>query len=220
MPFDRAARPGEAASLAKGGADIFELRLDLAQANGPEVAEKMAASFAGAPLISTCRCASEGGKGGEDMERLMLIAATVRHAHAIDVELSAASILPEAAMLAESNGCELIVSFHGLSGTPGIGELEEKAEQAVVAGASIIKVATRCDDEGDVDTLAKLLEGQKAKGHDIAVMGMGDTEVAKQSRVRLARQGSLFVFASAGLESAPGQPRLKWLADQLARPAD
>ncbi len=218
VPFDRAAKPGEIEGLEGDGADIFELRLDMAGSPSPEDAERMAASFGGRPLICTCRSAAEGGRGGADHERLMALAATVRHAHALDVELSSPSILPQAALLAAENGCELVVSLHFLDGTPELGDLEELAEQAAAAGADLIKVATTVSADGDVDTLAELLKRERDRGREIAVMGMGDGEAAAESRVRLAKLGSAFVFARAEIESAPGQPGLKWLAERLGRP--
>ena len=217
IPFDKAAEQGEAARLRDEGADIFELRLDLAEADSPEAAEAMASSFSGFPLVCTCRSSDEGGKGGEDYERLMLIAATVGHAHAIDVEMSSAAILAQAAMLAQNNGCELILSYHDLTGTPSKDALDETAEQAHQAGASIIKVVTTTSSDADVDILSKFLHGQLEKERDIAVMGMSTGDTARQSRARLAKEGSVFVFASVGLESAPGQPSLQWLAEQLDR---
>lgn len=218
VPFARAADPDELERLAGAGADFFELRIDLAGCDSPEDAERMAASFGGRPLICACRSAAEGGRGGADHERLMMLAATVRHAHALDVELSSPQILPQAALLASENGCELVVSLHFLDGTPDLGDLEELAEQAAAAGAGVIKVAATCSGDGDVDTLAELLRREREKGRDIAVMGMGDSDVAAESRVRLAKLGSVFVFARAELESAPGQPGLKWLAERLDRP--
>ena len=217
IPFAKAANKNETAQLLGQGADMFELRLDLAGIETPEEAERMAASFGAGPLICTCRSSEEGGTDKEDYERLMMLAATVGHAHAIDMELSSATILPQAALLAENNGCELVVSHHDLSATPGMARLDEIADWAIDAGADIIKIATTCHSDEDIGRLADFLERRVALGQDLAVMGMGDNEFAKQSRVKMAGLGSVYVFASAGFESAPGQPGLEWLAGQLGR---
>ena len=217
LAFDRFPREGELDGLLAAGADMFELRLDMAGCKEPDEAEELAAAFSGAPMVATCRSEGDGGRGGEDYERLLLLSATVRHATAIDIELSSASILSQAAMVSGSNGCELVVSHHDTKGTPSLDHLLSVADQAAAEGADIVKVATTANSDDDVDTLVKLMERQSELGREAAVMGMGANEFSGPSRVRLAAAGSVYVFAQAGIESAPGQPSLAWLASELDR---
>ncbi len=99
--------------------------------------------------------------------------------------------------------------------TPPLAALLQVADAAAAKGAAC-KVATVTKDAGDVAILAALLESQLRAGRRLAVMGMGENETARRSRVELGRAGSYFVYAKHGAhESAPGQPGLDWLAAQL-----
>lgn len=215
LPFDRAAKHDELAQLRKQGADIFELRLDLAGNPTQAQAAMLSASFAGHPLIATCRHPDEGGQGDADVARLSRLAACVEHASALDIELAAASILPEAKILATKHGCELIVSFHDLNATPELARLENIMDDAFAAGATVAKIVTTVTTEADLANLQELLALARSTNRPLAIMGMGETDLALRSRLELARAGSLFVFARAGLETTPGQPELAWLASQL-----
>ena len=215
VPFTRAARKDELAELRAKGADIFELRLDLADSATPDSAQKMAASFAGHPLIVTCRCKKEGGKGGDDIERLLLLASTLEHATAIDVELSSASILQQASELARTNRCELIVSCHKYKNMPSIDFLDEVVEQAMVAEADIVKIVTVVSSQNDIDKLVGFLERHLDDKRSMAVMGMGEDVFSANSRVQLAKHGSIFVFGSSEAKTAPGIPSLEWLTQNM-----
>lgn len=215
VPFARGADADELAQLRSRGADLFELRLDLAGCTDPKEAAELAASFAGHPLIVTCRSAKDGGEGGDDVERLLLIAAAIEHATAIDVELSAAPILPQAAELAKANACELIVSYHDFKQLPTSDFLAEITQQALVANADIVKIAVTVASQNEIDALVAFTEQNVAAGHVMAVMGMGDEIYAANSRVQLANSGSLFVFGAGDTNTAPGMPQLDWLVQNM-----
>lgn len=216
LPCSAALPAAELAELAARGAGLFELRLDLSAIATAAEAAAAAQSFAGHRLIATCRAEREGGRPRPDAERLALLRACAPHADAIDIELSSAGIFAEAAALCGPGGPSLIVSHHDVAGTPPLAELLRVADEAAAKGAAAIKVATTTSRQREVEVLAELLAVQLRRGRRLAVMGMGDGEVARQSRVALGRAGSYFVYAKHGPhESAPGQPGLDWLAAQL-----
>lgn len=216
VAFDRAANPDELAPLRERGTDYFELRLDLTDSQSPAQDAINAASFAGHPLIVTCRRADEGGVEATDSERMLRIAACLEHASAIDIEHASESILPQARMLADGNDCELIISSHLLQETPSLDWLIKRVEQSFVAGADICKLVTLVRSTADVALLTELVEQERStKQRPLAVMSMGDAELAGPGRVSLGRAGSLFVFGQAPAATAAGQPKLDWLAQQL-----
>lgn len=215
VAFSREPKEGELATLTKQGADIFELRLDLAGCTDPTVAAAMASKFTNYPLIATDRSRLEGGNGGDDNQRLTLLAATTTYANAIDLELSSTSILNQVSQVVHGNNCELILSYHHFGATPKLAKLETLMQQAFQAGADIFKVACKVNDQQDLDTLTKLLIKAQSNNQRLAVMGMGESDLAKQSRSLLGLAGSQFVFAQTGEPTAPGQPNLAWLNQLL-----
>ncbi len=147
---------------------------------------------------------------------MVLLAACVDYACALDVELASTHMLNTARKLTDGTECDLILSYHHFGNTPPLADLLRLHDLAIAAGADVFKVSTRTANANDIACLASLLEHGQRSGIRIAVMGVGDTEVAAQSRVELGRAGSCFVFAQAGQSSAPGQPDLAWLASRLA----
>ena len=217
VPFDRRPRENELAELQIAQADIFELRLDLADCHSPDYAAELAAAFATVPLLVTCRSTTEGGRGGPDSERLALLAATVDYANAIDIELASTDLVPQVAELAQANDLELIISHHNMHTTPECDKLNAMADQAYAKQANIVKIVTVTHTAEDVAVLEKFLAIQLQQDREVAVMGMGPSNIAINSRITLARKGSIFMFAQASIESAPGQPTLESLAKQLHR---
>ena len=216
LPCSAALPAGELADLASRGAELFELRLDLSAIATAADAAEAARSFAGHRLIATCRSAREGGRPRPDAERLELLRACAPHAAAIDIELSSTEIFAEVAALCSPGGPDLLVSHHDVAGTPPLADLARVADEAAAQDAAAIKIATVTKEPRDVEVLAELLATQLDLGRRIAVMGMGEGEIPRQSRVELGRAGSYFVYAKHGPhESAPGQPGLDWLAAQL-----
>ena len=216
VPFDRRPETGELAALAALGADIFELRLDMAGCDSPEQAHELARAFKGFPLIATARSVAEGGRANDDQMRLMLLAATVEYASAIDIELASSSLHDRVIRMASSHECDLIVSFHHFGATPDSGKLAQLSRDAFALGADVFKIACLTRNEDEVGRLAALLAAGKEFGKKIAAMGMGDSQLARDSRVKLGRAGSFFVFARSAKETAPGQPEIEWLAEKLA----
>ena len=216
VPFTRRPAAGELDALARQGADIFELRIDLAECSTPEQVRKTAESFAGFPLIATARSVAEGGRAAGDQLRRELLAACADHASAIDIELASPGLHNDIAAMAAGRACDMIVSSHHLDATPDSEKLAELAEAAFAVGADVFKIACMVSNEGDVQRLAELVASGRENGRKIAAMGMGDSDLARESRATLGRAGSFFVFARAADATAAGQPGIEWLARRLA----
>ena len=211
----------ELKTLDARGGDLFELRLDLAARTARSRAiSKMAAAFAGWPLIVTARSKAEGGTLNCPEKQARLLMAAASNASAIDLELASQSFREEIRAAANAHGCELILSHHDLATTPPLAELNRLMDEAFAAGADLFKLTTTTSTPEHIEILAEVLAQAKRASRKIAVMGMG--KLAGVSRLRLAREGSQFVFAciSEAESTATGQPTLDWLAERLAQPKD
>lgn len=218
VSFARAPRPAELAELTARGTDLFELRLDLAGVRSAQEASLLAETFAGHKMLATARSTAEGGAADNDALRLEVLSAAAPHACALDVELSSRVLAGQAAKVCRAHGCELVLSFHSYHATPSLDELRTMADGAFEAGADLFKAAVTISGTTDTDTLSSLLAAGVQAGRRLAVMGVGKGKRARESRLRLAREGSQFVFAHAGEPTADGQPNLDWLAAKLAQP--
>lgn len=213
VAFNRAITPAELADLQGSGADIFELRLDLLDKDiAIEEVEQISASFADAPLIITCRAANEGGCELNDEERLLRYASAINYATAVDIELASTALLDKLRPMLQDRDIELILSYHNLTTTPARALLADIVADCFANEADICKIATTVNNEADIEILLDLLAQEQ---QPLAVMGMGELELAGTSRVKLAQAGSLFVFAQGPHATATGQPALCWLQNKI-----
>ncbi len=215
VPLIGAQNNVELQAMLSAGADFFEIRLDLTSCTNPNDAKQLARSVTPYPFLATYRSKSEGGQGEDTKLGYVLLAATVSAACAIDIELSATELLAELSPVLREQNCELIASAHFLHQTPSLDKLQQCVAQGIEAKAGIVKIATKVNSTNDIDTLLKLLANHSDQNIPLAVMGMGELELASRSRIACARAGSVFTFAQHGLPTAPGQPQLSWLAAQL-----
>lgn len=191
-------------SLARAaGVAIAELRVDLFARFSADYVEAQAKRLSGLPMIATIRHANEGGGwSGPEEERIALYRLLLTLADGIDVELSSAQTLAAIADEAREAGKVLIVSHHDFDKTPDLEALRDTARRAVAAGADIVKIAARTDNDADVQVLSQLLAESPAP--HMVVIGMGEN--GAPTRLLFPGQGSLFTFAAKGLRStAPGQ---------------
>ena len=207
VPLFRKLTPDAFRALRDSGMDIAEIRLDMSGAQTPEAAAELTGAFAGAgvPLIATARSALEGGRWtGDEKSRRDVLLAALEFADAADAELSAGDALPEVVSAARKGGKVAIVSRHNFSGMDSRDEMERALEDARKAGADIFKVACLAENEADSETI---LDFVRTHCGDFPLMAtaMGESEIARNARLDLARSGSLIAFASADGESAPGQ---------------
>lgn len=192
----------EAEAALADGADIIELRADLFPNPAPETVAAECARFAGMPRLLTVRSAAEGGGWqGNEAERLACILAGLPHTEALDIELSATTILGAAVEAARASGRTVIGSFHDFTATPDMSALETVAAEADLAGVDVLKIAVTCNAPEDLRRLAAFTLSRAPR--PLAVMGMGPAGMA--SRIFFPALGSLLTYTFLGEPSAPGQ---------------
>lgn len=156
----------------------------------------------GLKRLLTIRAGFEGGEWrGTESDRLQLIQAAIEQVDAVDIELAAHEIRDNVITLAKDHAVVSIVSHHDFSMTPDNATLQAVHDQAVTAGADIVKIACTANSAEDVQRLAKLLLDNAKTA--MVVIAMGEWGAA--SRVFFPLLGSLFTFTHLGEASAPGQ---------------
>ncbi|NOX20474.1 MAG: type I 3-dehydroquinate dehydratase [Nitrospirae bacterium] len=207
-------RPGIAASVSDSdipllkddqlkSIDLIELRIDLFEDLSLDHIKgvfKKAEGF-NKPLIATVRDVKEGGaKEIADSDRLNIYEAIADRASMIDVEIRS-SILRDVKEVCKKGNTLLIASFHDFNTTPERDEIIEIINTARAAGADIVKIATRVENEKHIRLLTEITLMEYGKG--IITIGMGQKGLI--TRVVFPVLGSLFTFASVGAPKAPGQ---------------
>ena len=237
----------QARSAIDAGADVFELRVDLLEETGalaapdPLDAATAAAQVleclrglgeiiaadgadAGAPVLLTCRTATEGGRAQLDDTAYGVLLRSVldgladwapeRRPAAIDVEVQR-GCLPQVCEQAHGLGIDVVASFHDFEATPADEVLEEVLARMAREGADLAKIAVWPTSADDVARLlgvcARATAGageRSGLGVPVAAMSMG--ALGAVSRVAPAF-GSALTFAVVPDEqgqaraSAPGQ---------------
>jgi len=206
VPFRDGTSRAEILRAVELGMDLAELRIDLfAQTNVEHVLEEIA-KFEGISLLATIRSPFEGGawKASED-ERMALFKAVIPKVDAVDIEISSQAIRDRVIAAARDAGKPVIGSYHDFAGTPPLHVIQAMADEGWKCHASIVKVATRCQNWNDLRTLAEFTLHNVSLG--VVSIGMGPTGLC--SRVFFPALGSLFTFASFGEGTAPGQLSLE-----------
>ena len=238
----------QARSAVDAGADVLELRVDLLEESGAltgsapmdaaavaqvleclrGLGEAIAADGAGAdaaaPLLLTCRTASEGGRARLDDASYGALLRSVldgladwapeRRPVAIDVEVQR-GCLPQVCTQAHGLGIDVVASFHDFEATPADEVLEEVLARMAREGADLAKIAVWPISADDVARLLGVCARATAGagegtglGVPVAAMSMG--ALGAVSRVAPAF-GSALTFAVVPDEqgqaraSAPGQ---------------
>ena len=199
----------ELRAFARQGGDIAEIRLDLAGAETPGAAADLARAVGAVfPVIVTARAAFEGGRWkGDESARLAALAAALEFADAVDIELAAEAIRARAVDAAHAGGKRVIMSRHNFGGTDSRAALEEALQNARDHGADIFKIACAVADKSDA---ARMLDFVRERRDEFPLIAtaMGEGDIARRTRLELARNGSLIAFAAADGASAPGQQTL------------
>lgn len=183
--------------------DLAEIRLDLLAAEQPDTPGPPWEFLAGFPLLFTARRIEEGGGLALDAgKRSDLLANVLDQATAVDVEVAS---IPEMAGLLEQlkqRKIAWVASYHDFEKLPSVRALEDAAEKARNAGATVFKAAARLHSPAD---LARLAEFQLADhGLPVSTMGMGP--LAPVSRLLCAQCGSVLNYGYLGeTPTAPGQ---------------
>lgn len=188
--------------------DLCELRID--RLYGSSANLEALSSKIPIPKIATVRDSSEGGANGLlEATRLELYERWLPHCNLVDIELSNLSRFSAFIEQAESEGKEIIFSFHDFEKTPSLEVLQGMLDHCRLRQNQIFKVATNVEHWSDVETLVRLIERNPEAR--VAAMGMG--KFGKLSRLVLARLGSCLTYGSIGESVVPGQ----WPVSELAR---
>ena len=189
-------------AAAKQGVELAEARVDLFRDKDPRAVTRFVREVRKVmPVLVTLRSSAEGGAwdAGEP-ERLALYRALLPVADAVDTEL-AAPLRAELVASARRAKKLVVLSHHDFEKTPDDAALDRVVARGFRAGADIVKLAAKVEDDRDTARLAALLARHAER--PLVVIGMGDT--GKKTRVLFPALGSLFTFAALGRGTAPGQ---------------
>lgn len=213
VSFDRHVTNADLQRARASGVDLAELRIDHWPCPEPSAVLSTLRALSGLPLLATIRHAREGGAWSHsEARRLALFEALTPHVDAIDVELSAETILVQARRTVREHGKTLLISSHDFTRTPSYDALQKLLDRALEAGADVVKIATMAHSDDDVQSLARLLLANKPV--PLVTIAMGKHGI--KSRVFFPALGSRFTFAAInGKAMAPGQLPLEQLTQAL-----
>lgn len=195
----------EAALRMRRPPDLFELRLDAL----PNVEPATVGSL-GARIIATARDRAEGGaRDASARERRALLEQFAQCADYVDLELRSVHSFRSALLSPRT-----ILSLHDFGGTPSVAVLRRKLNLARELGADVFKVATRVDDEWQLERLLQFFD-EARDVMPVAAMGMG--LLGRRSRIELARRGSFLNYGYITRRQAPGQLSVAELRRLLRR---
>jgi 3-dehydroquinate dehydratase-1 len=159
--------------------DAVEVRVDAL----PECPSLQDVAVLPVPAILTVRRLDEGGaKPIAEDEQLALYLGLLSGAAAVDIEVRATRRLRPVLETARRENKALIVSFHDFQSTPSLARLRTIMARARVAGADIVKIATRTERPAEVARLLCLLQEAPLP---LSVMGMG--ALGRASRLLFAK---------------------------------
>ena len=172
-------------------ADLVELRLDTLR----DLDLEGALADRTRPVLVTCRPRWEGGRfrGSEEERHGILRRALMLGADWVDLEWRGGF----AALIAERQGRNIVLSMHDFDGTPD--DLEEQYRAMRGTGAEVVKLAVHTRSAGDVVRLLRL--GRARRGERLVLVGMGPAGVP--TRLLPTHFGSCWTYAGEGV--APGQ---------------
>lgn len=187
---------------------LVEVRLDLMPASIDDALELV--STLGAKAVVSCRSRREGGGfGGSEQDRVGILArAAAAGAGFVDVEL--ATWLRgggEVVRRACARGCRVMLSVHE-TGSPAF--FADHADKLNAAPVDVVKLAGTVRDADDLVLLARA--GRMLTAATRCVVGMGPGAAFTRARPGDFGSDMTFASASAGLETAEGQPTFKQLA--------
>ncbi|MEK7270266.1 MAG: type I 3-dehydroquinate dehydratase [Planctomycetota bacterium] len=192
--------------------DVVEVRLDEMGSDTPGwLRDCKAIEAAGYPVILTLRLAIEGGKWSQpDEKREDVLAAALDSLACIDVELTS-KLCPSLCRQARELKKYIIVSSHDFQRTPTLATLKDVLHRILEIPFAIPKISTMVTDDGDVDTLMKLVELRDIG--PACIIGMGSK--GTRTRVLFPVLGSCLAYGYIDSPSAPGQLPASILTQQI-----
>lgn len=178
--------------------DLFEVRIDHIGDGWQSLAKQL-----NQPWIACNRIASEGGRWqqSEDERIEELLKAVELGASMIDIELATASLDKVIPLIKPRAQC--LLSFHDLTGTPPLSEMQKIIRRQLDTGADLCKVVTTANRAEDNLTVLQLV----ANFPKVRVVSFAMGTLGLISRILCPLVGGDFTYASIepGKESAPGQ---------------
>jgi len=155
------------------------------------------------PILATLRSNQEGGKCTWPLNwRLGFLEMILPHVDLIDLELFAVANDPGKIASFRNLGKIIILSYHDFEKLPQNQYIQKKIDEMFKAGADIAKVAGFIKSRKELTRILSLMEKQQKP---VSLMGMG--AYATESRVGLAKRGSLLNYGYIDQPAAPGQIR-------------
>jgi 3-dehydroquinate dehydratase type I len=193
-------------------ADCVELRIDRI----PDADLERLLIARRIPAIVTNRSRQEGGDfTGTESARIAILKEAARlGADYVDVEAATDPTLKAELCSALAGGTtELIVSWHGFSGTPPVEFLEAKLMACMADAPAIVKIVTHAGAAADCLRVLELIPRARQMGQAISAFCMGSA--GKISRIMAPLLGSAIAYASLDLEeaSAPGQLTIRQMRE-------
>jgi 3-dehydroquinate dehydratase I len=186
--------------------EMFEVRLDML---GPGWAELV--KVLPKPWIACNRRPQEGGcwQKGETGRIAELLRAAEIGAALVDIELRTPGLDQIIPLIKQKAQC--LISYHDVSGTPGISSLRAIVNDQIKHGADYCKVVTAANSQSDNLTVLQLAREYREK----RVISLAMGELGLISRVLSPLAGGYLTYASMsrGAESAPGQITVKELRE-------
>lgn len=191
---------------------LIEVRLDYLVNPSITTLEYISSHFSSIKFIITCRMKEFGGHFQDDVElwsELMERSIELSFNY-IDIDFGLIQdINPienlKKIKLDSSSTTQLIFSYHNFTQTPDYLDLELISNQMAVSGADIQKFATTVSFQEDLKKLAIHLS-YKVSSDKYVVVGMGDNQFARQSRIITLLLGSEWgFFCLKDNTTAPGQ---------------
>ena len=182
-------------ALKKGKVGYVELRFDLLKESPAQLIPLLDKEL---KIIATCR----PGVLSED-ERIDIFRESIKlGATFVDIEIETDEVtISSLKELGSHHNCEVIISWHNFSVTPGKAELLSIMERCYKKGGDVAKIASMVNSREDLLRLISLYEEPGRK----VILGMG--KMAVITRVAAPLLGAEFTFASSSKseETAPGQ---------------
>jgi len=204
--IDRPLPPETVAGLARRGADLLEIRVDLF-ADGPGAAieyVKQLRAAAPLPLLATIRETDRTRQ-----RRLDLFEQVIPYVDAIDIEVDAAI---RDRVVSCASGKVVIVSDHDFAGMPDADRCRSIVDQTRACNGHVAKIAGTARDGADT---ARLLAFCLSTDFPLIAIAMGPHGAV--SRVLGPLFGSLVSYTFVGDAVAPGQIGLDELAGEFSR---
>lgn len=175
--------------------DLVEIRYDLIDDQPDDIERILDGEL---KQIATCR----PGKYTEDERLDILKNAIKKGASFVDIEYEASHyFIDQIVGLCKNKACEVIVSYHNFTSTPGFHELSTIMNTCYEKGGDIAKIACTVNEKNQI---APLLSLYMSPGRKV-VLGMGD--LGKITRISALELGAEFTFVSLSRSdsTAPGQ---------------